>query len=40
MLKLFNQPISFSKEEEKEITDIIDNLRTIPGVSDKTLSYT
>jgi len=37
MLKLFNEPIPFTKEEEKEITDIIDNLRTIPGVSDKTL---
>ena len=37
MLKLFNQPVSFTKDEEKEITDIIDNLRTIPGVSDKTL---
>jgi len=37
MLKLFNQPISFSKDEEQEVMDIIDNLRTIPGVSDKTL---
>jgi len=37
MLKLFNQPVSFTEDEEKEITDIIDNLRTIPGVSDKTL---
>ena len=37
MLKLFNHPISFTEDEEKEITDIIDNLRTIPGVSDKTL---
>jgi len=37
MLELFNPSPSFTKEEEKEITDIIDNLRTIPGVSDKTL---
>ena len=37
MLELFNQSPSFTKEEEKEVTDIIDNLRTIPGVSDKTL---
>ena len=36
MLKLFNQPI-FSKDEEQEVMDIIDNLRTIPGISDKTL---
>ncbi|NPA10631.1 MAG: IS110 family transposase [Epsilonproteobacteria bacterium] len=37
MLELFNQFPTLTKEEEKEITDIIDNLRTIPGVSDKTL---
>ena len=37
MAELFNQSPSLTKEEEKEITDIIDNLRTIPGVSDKTL---
>ena len=37
MLKLFNVSSSFTKEEEQEVIDIIDNLRTIPGVSDKTL---
>jgi len=37
MLKLFNQTPSLSKEEEDEVIDIIDNLRTIPGISDKTL---
>ena len=37
MLKLFNASPSFTKEEEQEVIDIIDNLRTIPGVSDKTL---
>jgi transposase len=37
MLALFNQSPLLSNDEEKEITDIIDNLRTIPGVSDKTL---
>ena len=37
MLKLFNASPSFTKEEEQEVTDIIDNLRSIPGVSDKTL---
>jgi transposase len=37
MLSLFNNSPSFSKEEEKEVSDIIDNLRSIPGVSDKTL---
>ncbi len=37
MLKLFNQDSSLTENEEQEIIDIIDNLRTIPGVSDKTL---
>ena len=37
MLKLFNQTPKLSKDEEQEVMDIIDNLRTIPGVSDKTI---
>ena len=37
MLKLFNEQVSLDKDEEQEIMDIIDNLRTIPGVSDKTI---
>ena len=37
MLKLFNEQVSLQKDEEQEIMDIIDNLRTIPGVSDKTI---
>ena len=37
MSELFNESPTFTKEEEKEVADIIDNLRTIPGVSDKTL---
>ncbi len=37
MLSLFNALPLLRKEEEKEIMDIIDNLRSIPGVSDKTI---
>jgi len=37
MLKLFKQQISLDKNDEQEVMDIIDNLRTIPGVSDKTI---
>ncbi|NOZ90532.1 MAG: IS110 family transposase [Epsilonproteobacteria bacterium] len=37
MLKLFNQIPKLEDNEEQEIMDIIDNLRTIPGVSDKTI---
>lgn len=37
MLRLFNQTPKLDKDEEQEIMDIIDNLRTIPGVSDKTI---
>ena len=37
MLKLFNQAPILERQEEQEIMDIIDNLRTIPGVSDKTI---
>ena len=37
MLRLFNQAPKLDKEEEQEVMDIIDNLRTIPGVSDKTI---
>lgn len=37
LLNLLDNPSSFTKEEEQEVIDIIDNLRTIPGVSDKTL---
>jgi len=37
MLKLFNQAPKLNDNEEQEIMDIIDNLRTIPGVSDKTI---
>ena len=37
MLKLFKQSPQLNKNEEQEIIDIIDNLRTIPGVSDKTI---
>jgi transposase len=37
MLKLFNEQVSLDRDEEQEIMDIIDNLRTIPGVSDKTI---
>lgn len=37
MLTLFKEQPTLEKEEEQEIVDIIDNLRTIPGVSDKTI---
>ncbi len=37
MLLLFNQQPSLDSNEEQEVMDIIDNLRTIPGVSDKTI---
>ena len=37
MLTLFKEQPTLEKEEEQEIIDIIDNLRTIPGVSDKTI---
>lgn len=37
MLLLFNQQPSLESNEEQEVMDIIDNLRTIPGVSDKTI---
>ena len=37
MLRLFNQAPKLDKDEEQEVIDIIDNLRTIPGVSDKTI---
>ena len=37
MLKLFKQSPQLNKNEEQEVIDIIDNLRTIPGVSDKTI---
>lgn len=37
MLLLFNQQPLLDSNEEQEIMDIIDNLRTIPGVSDKTI---
>ena len=37
MLKLFNQVPQLDNNEEQEVMDIIDNLRTIPGVSDKTI---
>jgi transposase len=37
MLSLFNAQPKLDKEEEEEIMDIIDNLRTIPGISDKTI---
>jgi transposase len=40
MLKIFDKPISSSeitKEDEDYISSVLDNLRTIPGVSDKTL---
>ncbi len=37
MLFLFNQQPKLDSNEEQEIIDIIDNLRTIPGVSDKTI---
>ena len=37
MLKLFNQTPQLEDNEEQEVMDIIDNLRTIPGVSDKTI---
>lgn len=37
MLILFKQQPRLDSNEEQEIMDIIDNLRTIPGVSDKTI---
>jgi transposase len=37
MLLLFNQQPTLDSHEEQEVMDIIDNLRTIPGVSDKTI---
>ena len=37
MLKLFSQAPILERDEEQEIMNIIDNLRTIPGVSDKTI---
>ena len=37
MLALFNQQPKLDDTEEQEIMNIIDNLRTIPGVSDKTI---
>ena len=39
MLKIFNKPINadeaITKEDEDYISSVLDNLRTIPGVSDK-----
>jgi len=37
MLRLFAQAPKLDKDEEQEVIDIIDNLRTIPGVNDKTI---
>jgi len=37
MLLLFEEQPKLNTDEESEIMDIIDNLRTIPGVSDKTI---
>ena len=37
MLKLFHEAPQLEDNEEQEVMDIIDNLRTIPGVSDKTI---
>jgi transposase len=37
MIKLFDIPIQETNEDENYISTILDNLRTIPGVSDKTL---
>ncbi|WP_201336909.1 MULTISPECIES: transposase [unclassified Nitratiruptor] len=37
MMALFDTAKEISKEDEAQISDIIDNLRTIPGVSDKTI---
>ena len=37
MLRLFNQAPILEDSKEQEIIGIIDNLRTIPGVSDKTI---
>lgn len=36
MLSLF-EPTKATQEEERDIVELIDNLRTIPGVSDKTI---
>jgi transposase len=33
----FHQAPQLDSNEEQEVMDIIDNLRTIPGVSDKTI---
>jgi len=41
MLKIFDKPLNsediITKEDEDYISSVLDNLRTIPGVSDKTL---
>jgi transposase len=37
MLKLFNQQPRLDEDEEQEVMRMIDNLRSIPGVSDKTI---
>lgn len=37
MLKLFKEQPQLLKHEEQEVMSIIDNLRSIPGVSDKTI---
>lgn len=37
MLALFNQQPVLASNEEQEVMSIIDNLRSIPGVSDKTI---
>lgn len=37
MIALFNLPYDTSQEDENYISSVLDNLRTIPGVSDKTL---
>lgn len=37
MLALFNAQPKLDRDEEQEIMDIIENLRTIPGISDKTI---
>ena len=37
MRKLFSQAPKLDEEEEQEVIDIIDNLRSIPGVNDKTI---
>ena len=37
MQALFSDETPLKEEEKEVVTDIIDNLRTIPGVSDKTI---